>query len=53
MLAVSEHVLGIASSEAAGLGLEVQEDGICIREHISAISSESLLFLLIFQESLP
>ena len=28
ILAVSEHVLGIASSEAAGLGSEVQEDGI-------------------------
>ena len=28
ILAMSEHVLGLASSEAAGLGLEVQEDGI-------------------------
>ena len=28
VLAMSKHVLGIASGEAAGLGSEVQEDGI-------------------------
>ena len=28
VLAMGEHVLGIASGETAGLGLEVEEDGI-------------------------